>query len=725
MIERDISGRHDGHDRLVDATLQDVPVPMGIAGRMAVDALFDDAAIDRLLAGVSAPAGLAPRVRRGLADVVDERLPRPAVAPGRGGPCRRGAALRMLGDLLLDGAAVVAVLAIVVGMFMAGTALSRRLAPAATAGRDASPQAAPAVAKARPSTDVRTGRPAPRAAAHGAAVVAAAPPEVASDFPPSSPASRRGGDDEQMEPVPVPAEGRRASVRAAAPLTDPVGPAVRPGRGAAVRTVLLPEATRRVPQSAGYDIAFEMAHGEAPFIDPRAAGLEVDRPPLAVRCDTFDMLSAGLGPVGRAAAARSRRAAAVPRVEEFLAAVSPPTPADTAAAAEQAGVRLSVGAVRSLRASPESLLVELCATALPPVDGPPLDALVVVDQSSGPGAAVAWQWACRGLARIAALMRDDDRVSVVVCGERPRLAALRVAADGLTLLAEELRREPPAAAADIDAGLRLVADVARREGPPGRIVVLAHAGSLEQCRGEGRAAVAAWQAARAGTVERGTAGAVEFVRVDPQQPVAERPAADSGGVDLDGVAVVRELVARVLDRPTLVAGGCRMEVRFDPGAVAAYRIVGHRQTAADVLSAGATPALDLHLGETVRVVYEVVRRPGRGFSAAQEMVTAILRWTPAAGGGEVVARIGLVAGRGVGSGDDPRVSQHASELLLAMGLGEWLAGSVHAEPRRQFAAAIAGLSRACRDRGGLAPALDRLVAGVEQEGILRADAAGR
>jgi hypothetical protein len=735
MNDRDVSGRHDGP---VDAKLRNVPVPAGIAGRMAVESLFDDAAIDRLLAAVSVPSGLAPRVRRSLAQAGDERLLSTAPVPDRGGPARRagrprGAAVRVLRELLLDGAALAAALTIVVGMFMAGTALSRRLAPAT--GRETGPQAAPVAAAARPPAAARTNRPAPRAADQASVVAETAPPAL----PPAtarlaSPDAPNVGGDGSAEPAAAATARRPATVRAAPPPAAPDGLPARRGRGAAVRTVLLPEATRKAPRSAGYDLAFEMAHGEAPFVDPRVPGLDLDRPPLSVRCDSFDMIAVGLGAGGRAAAARPRRGdPAAARVEEFLAAVSPPAPEDEAAATEQAGVRLSVGAMRSLRAHPETMLVELCATAgpLPAVAPPdavggwgalvPLDACVVIDQSSGPGTAVAWQWACRGLARLASQMQDADRVSVVVCGERPRLAALRVDAAGLSLLAEELRREPPAGAADIDAGLRLVRDVAGREGPPRRTVVLAHAGSLEQCRGEARSAVAAWQAARAGTADGEAAAGVRFVRIDPQQPVAERPAADSGGVQLDGVAVARALVAQVLGRSTLVAGACRMEVRFNPDLVGAYRIVGHRQAAADVLSAGAAPVVDLHSGETVRVVYELVRRPGAAVSPTQEIVTATLRWTPALENGETSARVGLSAARGARSGGDPIPSPHACEILLAMGLGEWLAGSVHAEPRRQFAAAVAGLARACRDRARLHPTLARLVEGLEQEGVRPAD----
>jgi hypothetical protein len=291
-------------------------------------------------------------------------------------------------------------------------------------------------------------------------------------------------------------------------------------------------------------------------------------------------------------------------------------------------------------------------------------------------------------------------------------------------LAEELRREAPARVADNDAGLRLVEDVSRRDGPPLRTVVLAHAGSLEQCRAEGRSAVTAWQAARAGTVERASAGGVEFVRIDPQPAAAAGPGADPGGVALDGVAVIRALVEQVFGRPTLVAQGCRMDVRFNPGRVGSYRIVGHRQTADGILSVAEPPAIDLHAGEITRVVYEVMLRPGGEAPAPQEVVTASLRWTMA-GGGEASARVGLTT-TGIGRSDrEPSPSPHACELLLAMGFGEWTAGVVHAEPRRQFATAVAGLAAKCRDRGAGSPTLARLVAAVEQAGLLRAEPPGR
>lgn len=726
MADQNAPGRHDGHDRLIDETLRDVPIPRELRGRMAVDALFDDTAIDRLLGSVPVPAELAARVRRGLSELVDHTssalpAPRgPSGAPRQAGRRRWFALDALLGDILWDGVSVAAALAIVVGMFLAGTALSRRLAPAT--GRDGGREAAPVQTAAR-SPSALPSPPVPRAAVRDAPVAEAASATalLPATEPPTS-GAENGAKDGPADPSPP---RQLPPLVRAAPPQDLAGPAFRRGRALAVRTVLLPEARRPVPRAPEFDLAFEMAHGEAPFIDPRAPALALDRPPLVLNCDAFDAIAAGLGAGTRPPSPRPRRVgAAAPRVEELLAAVSPPAVEDEAAATERAGVRLSVGAMRSLRQTPETLLVEICATAALPTADLPLDALVVLDQSAGPGAMLSWQWACRGLGRIAAAMRPADRVSVVVCGDRPRLAALRTGADGLARLVEELRRESPARAADIDAGLRLVADVSRRDGPPQRTVVLAHAGSLEQCRAEGRSAFQTWQATRAGTVERPVNGGVEFVRIDPQPAEAEGPGADSGGVALDGVAVVRALVEQVFGHPALVARGCRMEVRFNPDRVGSYRVVGHRQTADSAMSVAGPPAIDLHAGENVRVVYEVMRRPGGVASAAQDLLTATLRWTPAEGV-ETSARVSLPVAGGREPGREAALSPHATELLLAMGFGEWAAGSVHAEPRRQFAAAIAGLAANCREHGTLGPTVAQLIAAVEKEGLLRAAPPGR
>jgi len=370
--------------------------------------------------------------------------------------------------------------------------------------------------------------------------------------------------------------------------------------------------------------------------------------------------------------------------------------------------------------------------------------MLVLDQSAGPFASLSWQWLCRGLGRVIGQMRPADRVSLVVCGERPRLVALRADAATLATLLPELMREPVATSADFDAAFRLVAAVGRREGRPDRIVAAAHADTLERCRKEGRAALSAWQAELAAATTSSAVPTTAFVPIDPQEslsaggsPLRTRPLT-AGTVAADPAAVGRALVEQVFGRRTLVATGCRLEVAFDPGRVGSYRIVGHRQTAADALASVDPRGIDLHAGETVRVVYEVFSRPpGEVFSRPPgEVVSrpggvmASLTWTPAGAGPdgqhvEQTVRKGLADAATTTA--DLRVglpSPHGCELLLAVALGELATASVHAEPWRQSAAGIAALVSRWQARGDVTPIGAQLIDCLENQGIIP-DAAGR
>lgn len=758
-------------DHLLDARLRDVPTPAGIAGRAAPEALFDDAAIDRLLLLVDLPNGLEDRTRRAMAAMREgSTLPLPtppkssrhAAPAGHGGgshglPSRRMRLWPAAMDLLADGGAVAAALSIVALMFFAGTELSRRLAPPAAvpqrmADRGASPTRvdAPGV-----SADGRV----PLREAGGRSRTGEPP---AGESPEIVAGMRQSADGSPQPPALV--AGRAAlatgdTLHAARPAQDPVevraapaaaagaGGGDRGGRAGGIRTVFLPTTGRQVPRVPAYDIAFEMTHGESPFIDPsRAAALAVDHPPLSLRTDSFDSLcEAARRDHGRPSGRRPRRGGMpVVRVEDVLAALPPAPPSTLLSTLGNAGLSgsgmglvLSVDAVRSLRPSPGSLLVEVCATAAPlSAAGPaaetaPLDAMLVLDQSSGPLASLSWQWLCGGLGRVIGQMGTADRLSLVVCGERPRLVALRADAATLTALLPELTREPTARFADLDAAFRLVAAVGRREGRPERIVAAAHADSLERCRAEGRAALSEWQAAQAAAPALPVAPITEFVLIDPQQPldaggsVPGVAAVAAGRVAADPITIGRAMLGHVFGRSTLVATGCRLEVAFDPARVGSYRIIGHRQTASDALAAIEPRPIDLHAGETVRVVYEVIRRPGGTPPAAAGVVSATLAWTPAATGPdglppEQKVRRGLADGNGA-LVDGLRAglpSPHGCELLLAVALGELTAASVHAEPWRQSAAEMARLVSRWQARGDLTPMGGLLIDCLELQGVV-------
>ena len=736
-------------DHLLDARLRDVPTPAGIAGRVAPEVLFDDAAIDRLLVMVDLPSGLEDRTRSAMAAMREgSTLPLPTppkssrrAGPGgagggsHGSPSRRMRLWPAAMDLFADGGAVAAALSIVALMFFAGTELSRRLAPPAVApqrmaDRGASPMRSDAP---RVSTDDRV----PLRAAEGGSRTGGSPqpPTVVPGI-----AALATGDAihaaQPARPAQDPVEVRAAPAAAAG-----AGGGDRGGRTGGIRALFLPTTGRQVPRVPAYDIAFEMTHGESPFIDPsRAAALAVNHPPLSLRTDSFDSrCEAALRDHGRPSGRRLRRGGMpVVRVEDVLAALPSTLPSTLGnAGLSGAGLVLSVDAVRSLRPSPGSLLVEVCATASPlsaastAAESAPLDAMLVLDQSSGPSASLSWQWLCRGLGRVIGQMGAADRLSLVVCGERPRLVALRADAATLTALLPELTREPMARFADFDAAFRLIAAVGRREGRPQRVVAAAHADSLERCRAEGRAALSEWQAAQAAAPALPVAPVTEFVLIDPQQPrdaggsTPGAAAVAPGRVAADPITIGRAMLEHVFGRPTLVATGCRLEVAFDPARVSSYRIVGHRQTASDALAAIEPRPIELHAGETVRVVYEVIRRPGGTPPAAAGVVSATLAWTPAATGPdglppEQKVRRGLADGNAA-MADGLRAglpSPHGCELLLAVALGELTAESVHAEPWRQSAADMARLVSRWQARGDLTPMGGLLIDCLELQGIV-------
>jgi hypothetical protein len=364
--------------------------------------------------------------------------------------------------------------------------------------------------------------------------------------------------------------------------------------------------------------------------------------------------------------------------------------------------------------------------------------MLMLDQSAGPFASLSWQWLCRGLGRVISQMRPADRVSLIVCGERPRLVALRADAATLAALLPELMREPVPQSADFDAAFRLVATLGRREGRPDRIVAAAHADTMERCRKEGRAAFSAWQAELAAATTSPVGPTTACVLIDPQETMAaagslpETVPLTAGPVPADPVAIGRRLAGQVFGRPTLRATRCRLEMTFDPARIGSYRIVGHRQTAADALASVDPRGIDLHAGETMRVVYEVISRsggevisrPGGTGPALSRGVSASLTWTPAGAAPDGVLpeqTVRRVLADAAPAAADPRVGlplPRGCELLLAVGLGELAAASVHAEPWRQSAAGIAALASRWQARGDVTPIGGQLIDCLENQGII-------
>ena len=247
---------------------------------------------------------------------------------------------------------------------------------------------------------------------------------------------------------------------------------------------------------------------------------------------------------------------------------------------------------------------------------------------------------------------------------------------------------------------------------PASITVVAQADVVERSRHEGLEAYGRWQESRAagGTVT--TADPVkgplpQFVLIDAAAVSDGDPAnALPARIAADPAAIRRAVVQGVFGRSTVVACRCSLSVAFDPALVAAYRLVGYRQTVAESLAEGDVAAIDMHAGETARVVYEVARKvrgdDGRdGASKAGPLVSAAVTYWPPDAGFPRVAR-GVLPADAVDA-LAPLPSSHACEVLLAVGLGELAGGSVHVGDRRRRGEAVAALVREWRERGDVTP----------------------
>jgi hypothetical protein len=698
-------------DRQLDDALRRIPLPEHLRAALAPEALFADAALDSLLVAAPVPQGLADRVRsaartnsgrtrNGVVDLSrfaaeqDDRLP--ANPPISGRLARR----RALG-LTRDVGRVAAAIGLALLVTVAGIELSRRLErPTAphrrlAVGADAGERAVPNDAWRRPADEGiarrdERGRDGSDLEAEGQASA----DDVASalwPLEPEAPGEAVSGSEA------APAAGPRQVRGAAIPQVEQLG-------AATMTMVAAPGDTRRmVPQSAAFDVAFEMAHGESPFVNPAVdPALAVDRPPLTLRTDGFDLLM--LPGTGR----RSRSLRERVRVEEVFAAM--PAPESLRAAGSDA-MRLGLFAVRSGRTvgGKPTLLLEAAAFAAgqPQRRGGPLAATLILDQAAA-GDPRAWPRICRGLAAVASRLDAGDRVSVVLCGPRPRVAIR--AADPAALAAAAINWEalPAAASSDLDAAI----ETARAEGLlDRRTVIVAHAVTLDGGRSESRDLLASWHRELALTggdsLSAGPAAGPRFVILDPSAPAPARDAGPSfGRTSLDAVAIRRELMRQVTGGDTLVARQCRLEIRFDPGSVLAYRLVGHRQSVVESLATDEPAAAELHAGETVRAVYEVVPRDAAGIGLA----TATLTWMAADG---TAARLDA-ADRDAGDRSASLPSPHGCELLLAATLGELAAGSVHVVQPRAALAGLAAVAAGWRARGDLTPFGAGLVQEVER-----------
>lgn len=699
-------------DHVIDDALRSVPLPDSLESRLQPETLFNDASLDRLLIGVTVPVGLGKRIHSAVHGQQSQcrdgaiDLSRFAAQAGRGGladgvplvrPDRSPRRMSLAG-LGRDIVSVATALGLVGVLTLASIEFSRQLE-----GDPAAPRSITRLDFTVPIDETAGDRPL-RMSVYGNAWVGgntarAVPtvvmPEADRD---GTPAGSAGSGRDLPSPGNPIAAGGIADPRDADPIVLERRPTVR---GAAVAsglqggifgatslaTVEVPTAVRRsVPRVRGYDLPFEMATGEQPFVDPGANPvLAVDHPPLTLRLDGFEAATA----VDRGNLARIR-------AEDVLAAV-PAMPVDSAATSS---VRLGIHEVPALRSlgGTRSVLVEIAASAGPVRRGgrslKPLDVTLVLDQAAAGDPAV-WRRICRGVGDLAAQLAPEDRVGVVLAGSRPRVAVQAADPARLAALASDLEWQGASGGSDLDSGLLLAR-------PAARVIVVAHAMSLENGGATTREALSVWHNALASVGGDSIAcepeGGTRFIVLDPATPSQrEWREPTFGRTSHDAVSIRRSLIQQVTGCDTLIATQCELEVRFDPKRVARYRLVGHHQSAVESLAEAPPRGADLHAGETVRVVYEVIPRVTEKRGG---LASAALAWRTANGD------LGQVEVRPSSSAPDlggQLPSVHGCELLLAAGVGELAAGSAHIDRRPAFIAALNQLVAEWRARGDITP----------------------
>lgn len=769
--ERGFDEANDDADDRLAATLREVTVPAAVRAT-ELTSLFDDASIDRLLRAVPCPPAAIERMlrpSRGRTPVdlaiAASRLGEAGTAGGRGGARIDAAAfpsasrsaerrpwhvLRLVIRGAMDGASVAVVLVVAAGLLWASATASRWLSSPGPVRRDADMRSADLVAAGRDSMDAKD--------AKGTSAVpgpSTAPPSSADADPVSSgvvaAATRPADDRERIPEGPVgrsvesgfdsrladetltgfppvdggiaigdrggrsPSDALTARVRAAPADRAILGPSGPPmGVVSPTRS-----ASRPVPSHRGYDLAFEMAHGVPPFVDPSLApALAVDRPPLSTRTDTFDAaVRAAVG--GR----RVRESLRALRVEHVLAALPPASvPASVSPGAGRDPV-LSMRGFPTFRSGVASRFLEIEASvppSIPPAGaGDPSRIVLVLDASSAAAADEAWPAVCRAVRGAASGMDADARMSVVLFADRPVVAAEGIDRRGIVALCDRLERLRLRGGGNLHGSMPEVHRLLARSSGGGRprCVVVAHVGSIARAERDGDEDLAAWRSAHAG--DEPSSGLVdEYVVIDPARGLVgaaamRGEASPIDGIGLDAESIRRRIVEAVRGESPADVGNsrslrdCRLEVAFDPRQVAAYRLVGHRQQVSD-FDRSAVSTIDLEPGLTVRVVYEVMlKSQASQKSPPPPVARSTFHFRRSGDGGEGKAEASIMA-------SDFRLDPPAGDPLawavwLGVGLAEHAAGSPHVESRADLLRRLQDRAARWGDAGWAEPSMRRLL----------------
>ncbi|MBI3837633.1 MAG: VWA domain-containing protein [Planctomycetia bacterium] len=367
------------------------------------------------------------------------------------------------------------------------------------------------------------------------------------------------------------------------------------------------------PRVPGYDLLFQLKHGEHPFASPAAhKDLLSSKVPFTFRTTSYDLALRG-APSGRLPPAEEIR------VEDFLAAqdyVLPPAPAS--------GLALHAAGSASPLGDHNVKLLQLTVQAATSHTQahPPARLIAVVDMSTRMRLGAHWETVQRGLDKLARQMTPADRLTLIGYAERPRVLLQDATGRDLQALLSSDALPQPVGAANFAAAIESAATTALAFKSPAaqRVVVITAAGGdldeaafeqSSQTLGEMSNAKIRWEIIRVGST-------------GPDSRWADLAEAGHGQFTLadSTIEVYDALVEQLIGRPLTTARGVSLKLTFNPLVVTGYRLMGH-ESATLTGTAGDPLEVDLHADQTATGLYELWMKPG----GADWVATAELTWT--------------------------------------------------------------------------------------------------
>jgi hypothetical protein len=416
------------------------------------------------------------------------------------------------------------------------------------------------------------------------------------------------------------------------------------------------------PPVRGYDRPFFLKHRVFPPISPRAnLKLAVLDVPLVPFSDV-------LGRLERLLAEGKVPGAGEVRTEELLAAMDYQLPA---APAGKLAIRTAAGP--SLFGGPEAglLQVSVQAGSLNARPQPATHLVLAIDLSHSMAAAGRLEMLHTAIRRLLAQLGSRDRLSLVLFDEEVRCvveAATRDDADSLRKLVGELA---PRGGTNLAAGLQQAASLAMNDVAGAhaarRLVLITDSEPLLSPEAAAPVASMLSEAAEAGV----RLDVLDVSFREQLHPLLTQWAAETEGDArrmADGRQLSKALVEALAGGEATVAHDARLTLRFNPKAVAAYRLVGHEANALADVSPAAVEA-EIAAGEAATALVELWFTP----EDLDDLGTAELTWNdPATGQSQTVRqRISRVQFASTPREMPPSLVQAA----LAAQVGEVLHGS--------------------------------------------------